>query len=83
MSQWMSVTSSAATNIIGAILQGDPSGTLNANAPSFVPTSIDYYNYAWHDPATDPYGTGKKVDDIDENALCYLTHLSTTRRSCA
>ncbi|KAK4033353.1 hypothetical protein C8A01DRAFT_19680 [Parachaetomium inaequale] len=73
MSQWMSVTSSGATNIIGAILQGDPSGTLNANAPSFVPTSIDYYNYAWHDPATDPNGTGSKVDGIDENALCYLT----------
>ncbi|KAK3373916.1 hypothetical protein B0T24DRAFT_679302 [Lasiosphaeria ovina] len=73
MSQWMSVTSSGATNVIGAILQGDPSSTLNTNAPSFVPTSIDYYNYAWHNPGSDPNGTGAKVDDIDENALCYLT----------
>ncbi|KAK0630858.1 hypothetical protein B0T17DRAFT_616462 [Bombardia bombarda] len=73
MSQWMSTTSSGATNVIGAIIQGDPSQTLNSNAPSFVPTSIDYYNYAWHDPSSDPNGTGKKVDGIDQNALCYLT----------
>ncbi|KAL2022075.1 hypothetical protein VTK56DRAFT_6119 [Thermocarpiscus australiensis] len=73
MSQWMSVASSEETNVIGAVLQGDPSSTLNTHAPSFVPTSIDYYNYPWHDPATDPNGTGSKVDDIDENALCYLT----------
>lgn len=72
MSQWMSATSSGATNVIGAVIQGDLS-ELNANAPSFVPTSIDYYNYAWHDPSTDPYGTGSKVDDMDKNALCYLT----------
>lgn len=38
-----------------------------------MPTSIDYYNYAWHDPNYDPDGTGPIANGIDENALCYLT----------
>lgn len=41
---------------------------VNTTAPTFVPTSIDYYNYPWVEP-----GTTEKVNDLDKNALCYLT----------
>lgn len=44
--------------------------TVNATAPTFVPTSIDYYNYPWHDPSNP---NSPVADGLDQNALTYLT----------
>lgn len=41
---------------------------VNGHAPSFPPTSVDYYMYPWIDPSA----PGRPIDNLDQNALCYL-----------
>lgn len=41
---------------------------VNGHAPSFPPTSLDYYMYPWIDPSN----PGSPTNDLDQNALCYL-----------
>lgn len=43
---------------------------MNPTAPTFPPTSIDYYNYPWHEPDSP---TSAVSDNQDKNAICYLT----------
>ncbi|KAK6510177.1 hypothetical protein TWF481_004890 [Arthrobotrys musiformis] len=69
ISKWINTMSDKKENILGySVVGGDPE-QINGVAPTFVPTSIDHYNYPWIEPGTG--GSGQ--DGADQNAFCYLT----------
>ncbi|KAI5461886.1 hypothetical protein BGZ63DRAFT_356267 [Mariannaea sp. PMI_226] len=65
---WMDQMANGGLTHIGVMLQTDQPATVNPNAPTFPPTSIDYAVYPWKDPSN-PLPPN---NDSDSNALCYL-----------
>ncbi|KAK6517480.1 hypothetical protein TWF281_004132 [Arthrobotrys megalospora] len=70
MSKWINKASREKTNILGYSIIGNDPSQINGAAPTFVPTSIDHYNYPWVEPGS--YSTSGQ-DGNDQNAFCYLT----------
>ncbi|KAF4294669.1 hypothetical protein CNMCM8686_002446 [Aspergillus fumigatus] len=68
---WIKVMSESGSSILGYSAQREQvngGDELNEYAPSFPPTSIDYFCYPWR--GVD--GSGANKDDQDSNALAYL-----------
>ncbi|KAH8802996.1 hypothetical protein F5884DRAFT_756299 [Xylogone sp. PMI_703] len=64
----------AQNNVMGYSVLAGNTGSVNPHAPTFPPTSIDYYNYPWRDPSS--YAnleTNKNdKDGLDQNGFSYL-----------
>ncbi|KAF7166596.1 hypothetical protein CNMCM5623_000191 [Aspergillus felis] len=68
---WIKVMSESGSSILGYSAQREQNKNgdeLNKYAPSFPPTSIDYFCYPWRGAD----GSGANKDDQDNNALSYL-----------
>ncbi|KAF3148516.1 hypothetical protein TWF594_000927 [Orbilia oligospora] len=70
ISKWINTMSDKQENILGYSIVGNDPSQINGAAPTFVPTSIDHYNYPWVEPG---YSSTSGQDGLDQNAFCYLT----------
>ncbi|KAF3200180.1 hypothetical protein TWF191_002816 [Orbilia oligospora] len=70
ISKWINTMSDKKENILGYSIVGNDPSQINGAAPTFVPTSIDHYNYPWVEPG---YSSTSGQDGLDQNAFCYLT----------
>ncbi|KAI1634143.1 hypothetical protein F4809DRAFT_643773 [Biscogniauxia mediterranea] len=68
ITHWITVMSESGNSILGYSAQREDNDELNKYAPSFPPTSIDYFPYPWLGAS----GNGSAKDGQDENSLSYL-----------
>ncbi|KAI5926245.1 hypothetical protein F4810DRAFT_656079 [Camillea tinctor] len=69
LTHWITVMSESDNSVLGYAAQREKdSNELNEYAPSFPPTSIDYFPYPWLGDS----GDGSAQDFQDQNSLSYL-----------
>ncbi|KAE8419608.1 hypothetical protein BDV36DRAFT_307579 [Aspergillus pseudocaelatus] len=68
VTKWLNITNEKGQSILGYSAERQEDDELNEYAPTFPPTSIDYYCYPWK--GLD--GSEAPKDDLDTNALSYL-----------
>ncbi|KAK6351918.1 hypothetical protein TWF718_005061 [Orbilia javanica] len=76
ISKWINTMSDKKENILGYSVVGSDPSEINGVAPTFVPTSIDHYNYPWIEPGS---SSTSGQDGLDQNAFCYLTMADFTK----
>ncbi|KAI1490629.1 hypothetical protein F5X96DRAFT_669502 [Biscogniauxia mediterranea] len=76
ITNWLLVMSQEGNSILGYSAQREENDELNKYAPSFPPTSIDYFPYPWLGAS----GNGSAKDGQDENSLSYLMMSNFTSR---
>jgi hypothetical protein len=67
--RWLGLMKKEGKTLLGIALQTSDPTTVNPDASSFPPTSLNYYMYPWLDPAVNN-PVAKNL--LDENAFCYL-----------